>query len=168
MNKINLPQAAKLTSPNPVSLVCTQKPDGSTNLATVSWWTYLSFNPNMIGYAMAKTSYSGEMVRNNKKVILTIPGTEIAEAVMGCGSTTGRDTDKAAQFGIELTEVEGSDIKIPVHSRVAIVCSMKEYHEVGDHYLYICDVEQVYGNEVEEALFAWNGYSKVHPAKQGG
>ena len=165
MNKINLPQAAKLTSPNPVSLVCTQKPDGSTNLATVSWWTYLSFNPNMIGYAMAKTSYSGEMVRNNKKVILTIPGTEIAEAVMGCGSTTGRDTDKVAQFGIELTEVEGSDIKIPVHSLVAIVCSMKEYHEVGDHYLYICDVEQVYGNEVEEALFAWNGYSQVHPAK---
>ena len=165
MNKINLPQAAKLTSPNPVSLVCTQKPDGSTNLATVSWWTYLSFNPNMIGYAMAKTSYSGEMVRNNKKVILTIPGTEIAEAVMGCGSTTGRDTDKVAQFGIELTEVEGSDIKIPVHSRVAIVCSMKEYHEVGDHYLYICDVEQVYGNEVEEALFAWDGYSQVRPAK---
>ena len=165
MNKINLPQAAKLTSPNPVSLVCTQKPDGSTNLATVSWWTYLSFNPNMIGYAMAKTSYSGEMVRNNKKVILTIPGTEIAEAVMGCGSTTGRDTDKVAQFGIELTEVEGSDIKIPVHSRVAIVCSMKEYHEVGDHYLYICDVEQVYGNEVEEALFAWNGYSQVRPAQ---
>ena len=165
MNKINLPQAAKLTSPNPVSLVCTQKPDGFTNLATVSWWTYLSFNPNMIGYAMAKTSYSGEMVRNNKKVILTIPGTEIAEAVMGCGSTTGRDTDKVAQFGIELTEVEGSDIKIPVHSRVAIVCSMKEYHEVGDHYLYICDLEQVYGNEVEEALFAWNGYSQVHPAK---
>lgn len=165
MNKINLPQAAKLTSPNPVTIVCTQKPDGSTNLATVSWWTYLSFNPNMIGYAMAKTSYSGEMVRNNKKVILTIPGTEIAEAVMGCGSTTGRDTDKVTQFGIELTEVEGSDIKIPVHSRVAIVCSMKEYHEVGDHYLYICDVEQVYGNEVEEALFAWNGYSQVRPAK---
>ena len=63
MNKINLPQAAKLTSPNPVSVVCTMKPDGSTNLATVSWWTYLSFNPNMIAYAMAKTSYSGEMVR---------------------------------------------------------------------------------------------------------
>ena len=28
----------------------------------------------MISYAMAKTSYSGEMVRNNKEVILTIPG----------------------------------------------------------------------------------------------
>jgi len=166
MNKTSLPQAAGLTSPNPVTIVCTQKPDGSTNLATVSWWTYLSFNPNMIAYAMAKTSYSGEMVRNNKKVILTIPGAEIAEAVMGCGSTTGRNTDKAVKFGIELAEVEGSTIKIPAHSRVAIQCSLKEYHEVGDHYLYICDVEQVYGNEAEEALFAWNGYGKVAPAKQ--
>lgn len=164
MKKINLPQASRLTSPNPVTMVCTEKPDGSTNLATVSWWTYLSFNPNMIAYAMAKTSYSGEMVRNNRKVILTIPGAEIADAVMGCGSTTGRDTDKVSKFNIELKAVEGSAIQIPVHSRVAIVCSLKEYHEVGDHYLYICDVEQVYGDESEEALFAWNGYSQLRPA----
>ena len=116
-------------------------------------------------YAMAKTSYSGEMVRNNRKVILTIPGAEIADAVMGCGSTTGRNTDKVSKFNIELKDVEGSTIQIPAHSRVAIVCSLKEYHEVGDHYLYICDVEQVYGDESEEALFAWNGYSQLRPAK---
>lgn len=165
MKKINLPHASRLTSPNPVTVVCTEKPDGSTNLATVSWWTYLSFNPNMIAYAMAKTSYSGEMVRNNRKVILTIPGAEIADAVMGCGSTTGRNTDKVSKFNIVLKAVEGSTIQIPVHSRVAMVCSLKEYHEVGDHYLYICDVEQVYGNNSEEALFAWNGYAQLRPAK---
>ena len=33
MKKISLPQASALTSPNPVTVVCTQKPDGSTNLA---------------------------------------------------------------------------------------------------------------------------------------
>lgn len=165
MEKITLVKSTQLTSPNPVTVVCTQKPDGSTNLATVSWWTYLSFNPNMIAYAMAKTSYSGEMVRQNKKVILTIPGAEIAQAVLGCGTTTGRNTNKTAQFNIELAGVEGSDIQIPLHSRVAIVCHLKEYHEVGDHYLYICEVEQVYGNEKEEALFAWNGYAQLRPAK---
>ena len=165
MEKISLPQASKLTSPNPVTIVCTSKPDGGTNLATVSWWTYLSFNPNMIAYAMAKTSYSGEMVRTNKKVILTIPGVEIADAVMGCGSTTGRNTDKIAKFGIEMQKVPDSEIQIPLHSRVAIQCSMKEFIETGDHYLYICNVEQVYGNEQEEAVFAWNGYSQIRPAK---
>lgn len=167
MEKISLPKASGLTSPNPLTLVCTQRPDGGTNLATVSWWTYLSFNPGMIAYAMAKTSYSGELVRSNGMVTLTIPGAEIAEAVMGCGSTTGRSTDKASRFGIELMELEGSSVKVPVHSRVAIQCSLKEYYEVGDHYLYICNVEQVYGNASETALFAWNGYGKAAPAKQG-
>ena len=164
MKKLSLPQASRLTSPNPVTVVCTRKPYGSPNLATVSWWTYLSFNPDMIAFAMAKTSYTGEMVRQSGKVILTIPGVAIAEAVMGCGSTTGRDTDKVSKFGVELAQVEGSDIQIPLHSRVAIQCSLKEYHETGDHYLYICNVEQVYGDAAEEALFAWNGYSKLAPA----
>lgn len=163
MKKISLPKASFLTSPNPVAVVCTQKPDGTPNLATVSWWTYLSYNPNMIAFAMAKTSYSGEMVRSSKKVILTVPGESIADAVIGCGSTTGRDTDKAARFNIELEDVEDSSIKIPVHSRAAIVCTLKEYHEVGDHYLYICNVDQVYGNENENALFAWNGYTEIRP-----
>ena len=165
MNKINLPQASGLTSPNPVTIVCTQKPDGSTNLASVSWWTYLSYNPNMIAYAMAKTSYSGEMVRNNKKVILTVPGADITDAVVGCGSTTGRDTDKITKFGIEMQDIPDSDIKIPLHSRLAIKCSLKEFIETGDHYLYICNVEDVYGNEQEEAVFAWNGYTQIRLAK---
>lgn len=166
MEKINLPKASALTSPNPVTIVCTRKPDGSTNLATVSWWTYLSYNPNMIAYAMAKTSYSGELVREYGKVILTVPGAQIADAVMRCGSTTGRNTDKIKAFGIEMQEVPGSEILIPLHSRVAIQCNLKEFMEVGDHYLYICDVEQVYGNEQEEAVFAWNGYAQIRPAKQ--
>lgn len=168
MENIKLPQAAKLTSPNPVSLICTQKPDGAINLATVSWWTYLSFNPGMIAFAMAKPSYTGEMVRNNHEAILAIPGAEIAEAVMGCGSTSGRNTDKVKTFGIEMASVPGSAVQVPVHSRAAIHCHLKEYLETGDHYLYICDVKQVYGNEAEEALFAWNGYSQLHPAKQEG
>lgn len=161
MNEITLAAASKISSPNPVIIVCTQKPDGSTNLATVSWWTYLSYNPNMIAYAMAKTSYSGEMVRQNKKIILTIPSEKIADAVMGCGSTTGRNTDKIGKFGIKMQEVVGSDIRIPAHSALAIVCNLKEYIETGDHYLYICNVEKVYADEQEKAVFSWNGYSQI-------
>ena len=158
-------EASTLTSPNPVTLVCTERADGSTNLAAVSWWTHLSYKPNMVAYAMAKTSFSGERVRETKKVILTVPGEALANAVLGCGSTTGRDTDKAAKFGIELVEFEGSGIKIPAHSRLAIVCLLKEWHEAGDHYLYSYDVEQVLGNEAEKALFAWNGYSQIRAAE---
>lgn len=166
MQKINLPAATKITSPNPVSIVCTLREDGATNLATVSWWTYLSYNPSMIAYAMAKTSYSGERVRETKKVVLTVPGEALTSAVLGCGSTTGRKTDKVAQFGIEMRSLPDCPICVPAHSCAAIVCNLKEFHEVGDHYLYICNVEQVYADEKERVVFAWNGYSEIRPVKE--
>ena len=36
MNKINIGNAPAYTSPNSMTLICTEKPDGSTNLATVA------------------------------------------------------------------------------------------------------------------------------------
>ena len=82
MQEISLGQASKFTSPTPLTVVCTETPAGKTNLAPVSWWNYLSFNPNIICFAMAKTSYSGEMVRQNKQVVLAMPGVSIADAIM--------------------------------------------------------------------------------------
>lgn len=163
MKEITLRQASKLTSPNPVTLICTEKPNGSTNLATVSWWSFLSYNPGMICFIMGKNAFSGERARATGKVVLTVPGAAIAEAALACGESTGRNTDKAKQFGIELTGFANSTILVPVHSRLVIQCSLKEYHEVGDHYLHICNVEQVYGDPSEDALYAWDGYSALRP-----
>lgn len=163
MNEINLAQASKLTSPNPLTIICTERPDGGTNLATVSWWTYLSFSPGMIGFAMSKKSYSGELVRETKEVVLATPGTEMAQQVKQCGSVSGRDIDKAGEFAVELQQIPGSNIKIPQHSRAAIQCTLKEVVEAGDHYLYICNVGKVYGDEAVDAVFAWNGYSEIRP-----
>ncbi len=47
----------------------------------------------------------------------------MVDAVLGCGSIAGRNTDKVAKFNIELAEVEESFIKIRAHSCIAIVCS---------------------------------------------
>lgn len=155
---------AKLTSPNPVTLICSRTPSGGTNLATVSWWTYLSLEPETIGFAMMKTSYTGEMVRAHKQLVLTIPGEALAKQVMQCGSSTGRSTNKAQDFGVELKAIPDCDIQVPVESVAAIHCSLREYVDVGDHYFYICDVRHAYGDEDKRALFAWKGYARIAPA----
>jgi len=49
---------------------------------------------------------------------------------------------------------------------LAIVCNLKEFIDVGDHCLYICDVESVYANEEENPVFAWNGYGEIGSAKK--
>ncbi len=163
----NLLDSAKLIDPNPVSLVCSKTPSCITNLATVSWWTYLSLDPATIGFAMMKPSYTGEMVRTNKKVVLTVPSDKISpKQIMQCGSFTGRTKEKVKEFGIELKSLPDCDIQIPVHSVIAIQCALREFVDAGDHYFYICDVENVYGDENETPLFAWKGYSKIAPAKE--
>ena len=157
MEKITYSDAKNFTSPNPLTIVCTETPQRHTNLASVAWWTYISSNPAMIGFAMGKGSYSGELIRQNKKVVLAMPGVGLESAVISCGSASGRDKNKAEEFGIDLKNIPECSIQIPVKSRLAMECTMVEYVETGNHYFYICNVDNVYADENVDALFVWSG-----------
>ena len=163
MKNITVAEMPKMTAPNPVTLVCTEMPDGGTNLATISWWTILSFNPPMIGICMSKASYSGERLKETGRIILTVPSEEIAQPAFLCGTVSGRDKKKAAEFGIGLQAFPNTNIKIPVHSKLAVACNLKEVVETGDHNLYICTAENVSADESKVAVFAWDGYARVEP-----
>lgn len=167
MKETTIKKASKLTSPNPLSLICTRKADGSTNLAAVSFWTYLAFNPGKIGFAMGFKSYTGKRMWETGEAVLVIPGADLKEAVIKCGSSTGENTDKVQKFSIEMEDLPGTKIQVPRHGKAAFHLKLDQIEEVGDHYLYICSVEQVFENIGEEALFAWEGYSKIAPAKEG-
>ena len=166
MKEINIGQATQLTSPNPLVMICTQKEDDSTNLAPVSFVTYLSFNPAMLGFAMGKNAFSGKMIQKFKNVVIAVPAMSLKNAVISCGTTSGSDTDKVQKFDIELKELPDCSIKIPEDTKLAFVAKLSQTLDVGDHYFYICDIEKIYGDEKKEAVFAWNGYSKIAPAKE--
>lgn len=126
--------------------------------------------PPMVGFAMGKDAYTGERVRETGKVIVALPGISLGDAVMSCGSSSGSssgsDTDKTTEFSIALVEVPGSSIKIPADTKLVFVATLNQTVEVGDHYFFICDVDKMYGDETKDALFAWNGYSKVASAQE--
>lgn len=65
-----------------------------------------------------------------------------------------------------MQDIPTSNIKVPLHSAAAIQCKLKEYIETGDHYLYICDVEEVYADDKERTVFSWDGYTKIASAKE--
>ena len=60
--------------------------------------------------------------------------------------------------------VEGSDIQIPADTRLAMVATLQQSVEVGDHILHICQVDKFLGDEDKKGLYAWNGFGKVAPA----
>ena len=133
MRELNIMEATVLTSPNPLTLICSKKEDGSTNLAPICFVSYLSFNPPMVGFATGKQSHTGKQVRETGKVIVTVPGESLAQAVMACGASTGAKTDKVAANNIEMMAVEGSDIQIPADTRLAMVATLQQSVEVGVH-----------------------------------
>ena len=161
MKELNIMEATVLTSPNPLTLICSKKEDGSTNLAPICFVSYLSFNPPMVGFATGKQSHTGKRVRETGKVIVTVPCESLAGAVMACGASTG------AANNIEMMAVEGSDIQIPADTRLAMVATLQQSVEVGDHILHICQVDKFLGNEDKKGLYAWNGFGKVAPAAEG-
>ena len=153
MKEINIGQATALTSPDPLVLVCTQKEDGSLNMAPVSFFMYASFNPPMLVFGMGKA-------------VLATPGISLKDTVMAYGSATGSKTDKLKETPIALKTIAGSDIQIPEDSRVAFVVSLAQTVEAGDHYLYLCNIEKMVADDTKEALFTWDGYAKVAPAQE--
>ena len=139
----------------------------TTNLAPICFISYLSFNPPMIGFAAGKQSHTGKRVRETGKVIVTVPGESLAGAVMACGSSTGATAHKVAENHIEMKTVDGSDIQIPEDTRLAMIATLQQSVEVGDHILYICQVDKFLGDEVKKGLYAWNGFGKAAPAAEG-
>lgn len=167
MKERNIMEATVLTSPNPLTLICSLNEDKTTNLAPICFVSYLSFNPPMVGFAAGKQSHTGKRVRETGRVIVTVPGESLDQAVMACGSSTGASVDKVAENHIEMMAVEGSDIQIPADTRLAMVATLQQAVEVGDHILHICRVEQFLGDEGKKGLYAWNGFGKVAPAVEG-
>ena len=147
-------------------LVCTKKEDGSLNMAPVSFFMYASFNPPMLAFAMGKPSNSGENIRREGKALIAVPGVTIADAVMKYGMSSGGKKDKLVETPIALQDLEGTDIPVPEDSRAAFVVSLDKTVEAGDHYMYLCNIEKIYGDDTKEALFAWKGYSRVAPAAE--
>ena len=88
MTDITIGQAQRLTAPCPFALLSTLRPDGGTNLMAVSWWSYLSNRPPMLGVCLSKKGLSGELIHASGEFALSIVDASLRDAALRCGMTT--------------------------------------------------------------------------------
>ncbi len=88
-----------LLEPGPVLLMSTSH-RGRANVMTLSWQTMLEFEPPLVGVVVSANDFSHTALRLTRQCVLNLPGAELADAVVGCGNTSGRTTDKFATFGL--------------------------------------------------------------------
>jgi flavin reductase (DIM6/NTAB) family NADH-FMN oxidoreductase RutF len=160
MREITFLEALEKTAPQPVSVICVETPNGGTNLTPVAWWTFLESEPPMIGFSLAKESYSCALASTDGKVAICLPGESIADEVLKCGSVSGRDVEKVKDFRIELA---GEDVKYPAESKLVYISTVAQKVIVGDCVFFICNVGEILCDDTKRHIYTWGHSESLKP-----
>lgn len=101
MKKKSLPlgQVYRYLEPGPVVLLTTAQ-GRHQNVMTMSWKTMIDFEPPIVGMIVSNRNYSFKALSETRECVINIPTAKLADAVVGCGNTSGRKVDKFKRFGL--------------------------------------------------------------------
>ena len=137
--------------PSPAALITSISEDGRPNIITLGEVFNVSIrSPVIVGIAIAKPRYSHELITATREYVVNLPTAAMVEAVDLCGTISGRDVDKFAEFG--LTPVPAEKVRPPLIAEcpVSIECRVIGIQEIGDHDLFLG--EAVAEHVAEDAL----------------
>ncbi len=96
---VELAKSYLLLNHGPVTLVSTAS-GGKTNVMAVSWTMPLDFDPPRIAVVIDRSSLTRELMEASGDFVINIPARSIADKVLAAGSSSGRQMDKFAAFGL--------------------------------------------------------------------
>ena len=96
---VALEHASRLINHGPTVLV-TSAAAGRRNVMAAAWSMPVEFTPPRIAVVIDKNTLTRELVMASGAFGLCIPGTGLADLTYAVGTTSGRDGDKFARFGI--------------------------------------------------------------------
>lgn len=161
MKELTISQAQRLSAPCPFALLGTKDAQGRENLMAVSWWSYLSNHPPMLGVCLSDKGYSGGVIRQQGEFSLCLVGESLRAAALECGRCSGRTVDKIRSLGIET--LPASSVRAPLvrDSRVCFECRLVSTLQAGDHTFYAAEIIAVQGDDTRPQLFAFDGYGRL-------
>lgn len=125
--------------PGPIVLVSSSW-NGGSNVMTLGWHTILAFTPSLVGLMISGGNHSHEMIRKSGECVINLPTTELTDAVVGIGNTTGAKVDKFAKFG--LTAGQAAKVGAPLIEECHgnFECRLHEDKLAGSYGFFIFEV----------------------------
>lgn len=126
--------------PQPLVIVTAGDPDkpGRRGGMTAAWVTRVSWDPPLLGVAMAPARYTLQLIRERGEFVVNIVGRSLEKEAYGVfGSVSGREVDKFEKSGVKV--LKGKCVTAPVlaDATVALECKLEKLVEVGDHVLVV-------------------------------
>ncbi len=103
--EVPLNEATRLINHGPVVLVSSKLGD-RTGVTPVAWSMPVQKNPPFIMLEIGRKHFIYECIGETGDFVVNIPSVKMAETVVGCGSCSGRETDKISVFGLSIRPAE--------------------------------------------------------------
>jgi flavin reductase (DIM6/NTAB) family NADH-FMN oxidoreductase RutF len=128
-----------LLEAGPVVLLTTSS-KGRANVMAQSWHTMIDFEPPTVACVVSNRNFTFSALRATKECVINIPTVELAQKVVACGNTSGRDIDKFEAFG--LTPVAASRVRAPLIAECycSLECKVVDTRDVNRYCLFILEV----------------------------
>lgn len=113
------------------------------NVLTVSWIANVCSDPPTVAVGIRPTRYSHTLLKQSNDFVLNIPSVNMIEAVVRCGSVSGREHDKFAECS--LTATPSSAVRSPAIQEcpIHIECKVRNVIPLGSHDLFLGGVVSV-------------------------
>ncbi len=137
--------------PSPAGLITSVDANGRPNVITLGEVFNISIvDPVIVGIAIAKPRYSHELISACGESVVNLPTAAMVEVVDRCGTVSGRDVDKFAEFNITATPATHVAAPLIAECPINLEGRLLSVQEVGDHDLFLGEV--VAEHIIEEAL----------------
>lgn len=132
-----------LLEPGPVVLLTTAH-KGNRNIMTMSWHSMLEFEPPLLACVVSNRNYSFELLRKSKQCVIAIPTVDIADRVVGCGNTSGEETDKFREFALTPRKAKMVDAPLLAECYANLECRVVDTAMVNKYNMFVLEVVQAW------------------------
>jgi len=143
------------------ALLVTASSSEKTNLTAVEWFMPVADKPPVVALSLANNSLTLDLICTSMEFVVAVPSEKLKEAVMLCGSTSGKYIDKFEEA--KLTQVRAKKVSAPLilEAVANLECKVLSYTNAGDHTIVVGEVVEAHppkqDNEAEPFLFNYGG-----------
>lgn len=113
---------------------------GRTNIMTMGWHMMMGFSPALFGCFIWDQNHSFEMIRRSRQCVINVPTVDLANQVVGIGTTSGGSVDKFEKFGLTADEAEEVEAPLIRECYANFECRLHDSALIRGYSLFVWEV----------------------------
>lgn len=136
--------------PERVVLVTSRDGEGRPNIISVGWAMQADMNPPVFAIGLGQRSHSCANITASGQFVFALPGASLGEAVIYCGTRSGREVEKFAETGLTPLPAAVVDAPLIGECLVNFECNVVATQDVRTHRIFFGEVVACWQGDRDE------------------